>query len=112
MKKVLLLLLCLPMIGFGQNCPTIGIPSYYNCSDIAQFVVDYPNCTNLPSTLRLPFDGGDLTNYPGLTQLDSISGSVVCNECEITSFAGLSALKYVGGNVYIDEPLGPNFELL
>ena len=104
MKKGLLLLLCLPMIGFGQNCPTIGIPSYYNCSDIAQFVVDYPNCTNLPSTLRLPFDGGDLTNYPGLTQLDSISGSVVCNECEITSFAGLSALKYVGGNVYIDEP--------
>jgi hypothetical protein len=104
MKKSLLLLLCLPMIGFGQNCPTIGIPSYYNCSDIAQFVVDYPNCTNLPSTLRLPYDGGDLTNYPGLTQLDSISGSVVCDECEITSFAGLSALKYVGGSVRIDEP--------
>ena len=92
------------MIGFGQNCPTIGIPSYYNCSDIAQFVVDYPNCTNLPSTLRLPYDGGDLTNYPCLTQLDSISGSVVCDECEITSFAGLSALKYVGGSVRIDEP--------
>ena len=104
MKKELLILLFLPMIGFGQNCPTTGFPSYYNCSDIAQFVVDYPNCTNLPSTLRLPYDGGDLTNYPGLTQLDSISGSVVCDECEITSFAGLSALKYVGGSVRIDEP--------
>ena len=104
MQKGLLLLLCLPMIGFGQNCPTIGIPSYYNCSDIAQFVINYPNCTNLPSTLRLPYDGGDLTNYPGLTQLDSISGNVTCDECEITSFAGLSALKYVGGSVSIDEP--------
>ena len=104
MKKKLLILLFLPMISFGQNCPTSGFPSYYNCSDIAQFVVDYPNCTNLPSTLRLPYDGGDLTNYPGLTQLDSISGSVDCDECEITSFAGLSNLKYVGGSVNIDEP--------
>ena len=104
MKKKLLILLFLPMISFGQNCPTSGFPSYYNCSDIAQFVVDYPNCTNLPSTLRLPYDGGDLTNYPGLAQLDSISGSVDCDECEITSFAGLSNLKYVGGSVNIDEP--------
>jgi len=104
MKKLLLALLCFPIIGFGQNCPTSGFPSYYNCSDIAQFVIDYPNCTNLPSTLRLPYDGGDLTNYPALTQLDSISGSVDCDECEITSFAGLSNLKYVGGSVNIDEP--------
>jgi hypothetical protein len=109
MKKILLILLCLPLIGFGQ-CPTIGLPNYYNCSDIAQFVIDYPSCKNLPRTLYLPYtSGGDLTNYPGLDQLDSISGRLVCDECDITSFAGLSNLKYISGDLKIDEP--HNFEL-
>ena len=109
MKKLLLILLCLPMIGFGQ-CPTIGLPNSYNCSDIAQFVIDYPNCRNLPRTLYLPYtSGGDLTNYPGLDQLDSISGRLVCDECDITSFAGLSNLKYISGDLKIDEP--KNFAL-
>lgn len=88
----------------AQVCPNTDYPTYYNCSDVEQFVTDYPGCTRLPSTLRLPYDGGDLTNYPALLQLDSISGNLVCSECEITSFAGLSNLTYVGGTVHIDEP--------
>ena len=88
----------------AQVCPNADYPTYYNCSDVEQFVTDYPGCTRLPSTLRLPYDGGDLTNYPALLQLDSISGNLVCSECEITSFAGLSNLTYVGGTVHIDEP--------
>jgi len=105
MKKILFTYcLLLSSIIFAQVCPNADYPAYYNCSDIEQFVTDYPDCTRLPSTLRLPYDGGDLTNYPALLQLDSISGNLVCSECEITSFAGLSNLTYVGGTVQIDEP--------
>ena len=89
---------------FAQVCPNTDYPDYYNCSDVEEFVNDYPNCTRLPSSLRLPYDGGDLTNYPALLQLDSIGGHLVCSECEISSFTGLSNLTYVGGSVEIDEP--------
>lgn len=105
LKKIFLThFLLLSSIIFAQVCPNADYPAYYNCSDIEQFVTDYPDCTRLPSTLRLPYDGGDLTNYPALLQLDSISDHLVCSECEITSFAGLSNLTYVGGTVQIDEP--------
>ena len=105
MKKLFLTyFLIFSSIIFAQVCPNTDYPIYYNCSDIEQFVTDYPNCSRLPSTLKLPYDGGDLTNYPALLQLDSISGNLICSECEITSFAGLSNLTYVGGAVHINEP--------
>jgi hypothetical protein len=107
MKKILPLLVIafgLSQVAKAQVCPNTDYPIYYNCSDIEQFVTDYPNCSRLPSTLKLPYDGGDLTNYPALLQLDSISGNLICSECEITSFAGLSNLTYVGGAVHINEP--------
>ena len=86
MKKSLLLFLFLPMIGYGQNCPTSGYPPYYYCSDIAQFVSNYPNCSRLPSTLLLPYGGvADLSGFPSLSQLDSISGNLTCNECDLSS---------------------------
>ena len=106
-KKLFLLVLFTVnynLLLIAQDCPNSDLPNYYNCSDVEQFVIDYPNCSRLPSTLRLPYDGGDLTNYPALLQLDSISGNLVCSECEITSFAGLSNLTYVGGAVHINEP--------
>ena len=107
LKKIFLTyFLLLSSIIFAQVCPDEDYPAYYFCYEIEQFVTDYPDCTRLPSTLKLPYDGGDLTNYPALLQLDSISGNLSCNECEITSFAGLSNLTYVGGNVGINEPHG------
>ena len=88
----------------AQVCPQTDFPSYYYCSDILEFVAEYPECSKLPSSLRLPYDGGDLTNYPALLELDSIDGNIICNECEITSFEGLANLTYVSGGVHIDEP--------
>jgi hypothetical protein len=100
----IILIVASPMIGYSQGCPNSDFPSYYNCSDLAQFVNDYPDCSRLPSTLRLPYDGGDLTNYPGLEQIDSISGNLTCDECEVSSLLGLENLTFVGGHVTIDEP--------
>ena len=109
MKRLilLLLLLLLSIIGYGQNCPTSGYPAYYYCSDIAQFVADYPGCSRLPSTLILPYGGiSNLASFPELAQLDSISGNLTCNECDLSSLVGLENLSYVGGSVTIDEPHG------
>ncbi len=103
-KNIFAVYLLFSNILLAQVCPNTDYPNYYNCSDVQQFVNDYPNCTKLPSSLRLPYDGGDLTNFPALSQLDSISGSLVCSECDISSFAGLTNLVYVGGDVHIDEP--------
>jgi hypothetical protein len=97
----------LSLKGYSQGCPTSGYPSFYSCSDIAQFVIDYPGCNRLPSTLRLPYGGvSNLAGFPGLAQLDSISGSLICDECDLSSLVGLENLNYVGGSVTIDEPHG------
>ena len=108
MKKIIFLLLALSYLTVSnttaQVCPQTDFPSYYYCSEILEFVAEYPECSKLPSSLRLPYDGGDLTNYPALLELDSIDGNIICNECEITSFAGLANLTYVSGGVHIDEP--------
>tara|TARA_B110000003_G_scaffold134017_1_gene136019 strand:+ start:496 stop:1680 length:1185 start_codon:yes stop_codon:yes gene_type:complete len=103
-KTILTYFLLFSRIIFAQVCPDEDYPDYYFCYEIQQFITDYPDCSRLPSTLRLPYDGGDLTNYPALLQLDSISGNLICSECEITSFAGLSHLTYVGGTIHINEP--------
>lgn len=101
------LMTLLTLKGYSQGCPTSGYPAYYNCSDIAQFVIDYPGCSRLPSTLRLPYGGiSNLAGFPGLAQLDSISGSLICNECDLSSLVGLENLTFVGGSVTIDEPHG------
>lgn len=91
----------------AQGCPTSGYPSFYQCSDIEQFVTDYPDCSRLPSTLLLPQWGvSSLDIYPELALLDSISGNLLCDECSIDALIGLENISYVGGNVKIDEPHG------
>ena len=107
-KIFMVCLICLSTLkGYSQGCPTSGYPDYYNCSDIAQFVIDYPSCSCLPNSLRLPYGGtSDLAGFPGLAQLDSISGNLFCNECDLSSLVGLENLTYVGGHITIDEPHG------
>tara|TARA_B100000963_G_scaffold226438_1_gene197566 strand:+ start:118 stop:1275 length:1158 start_codon:yes stop_codon:yes gene_type:complete len=93
--------------GYSQGCPTSGYPAYYYCSDIAQFVANYPGCSRLPSTLILPYGGvSNLANFPALSQIDSISGNLICDECDLSSLVGLENLNYVGGSVTINEPHG------
>lgn len=108
-KNILMISLIILSISYcySQGCPSSGFPSYYNCDDLEQFVIEYPDCTCLPSTLRLPYTSGDLTDYIGLSQIDSIRGTLICDECELSSLVGLENLTYIGGNVTIDEPHGP-----
>lgn len=104
---IALLINSLALKGYSQGCPTSGYPDYYYCQDLAEFVSNYPNCSRLPSTLLLPYGGvSDLSGFPSLSQLDSISGSLICDECDLSSLVGLENLNYVGGSVTIDEPHG------
>lgn len=108
---ILLVLLFSCIKSYSQGCPTTDIPDYYFLYEIEEFVNEYPDCSRLPSTLIM--HNGDLTNVAGLSQIDSISGSLVCNECEIDSYIGLENLKYIGQNFVLDEPHSvPHFEHL
>lgn len=87
---------------FGQGCPTTDIPNYYFLYEIEGFVNEFPDCSRLPSTLIM--HNGDLACVPGLSQIDSISGSLICDECNIISYHGLENLRYIGQNFTLNEP--------
>jgi hypothetical protein len=110
-SSILLVVLFTCIQCYSQGCPTTDIPDYYFLYEIEEFVNEYPDCSRLPSTLIM--HNGDLTNVAGLSQIDSISGSLVCNECAINSYFGLENLKYIGQNFSLDEPHSvPHFENL
>ena len=103
MRLLLTILPCFICFSLvGQGCPTTDIPNYYFLYEIEGFVNEFPDCSRLPSTLIM--HSGDLTVVPGLSQIDSISGSLICDECDINSYLGLENLKYIGQNFTLDEP--------
>jgi hypothetical protein len=109
--SIILLLLFSCLKSYSQGCPNTDIPDFYFLSDIEEFVNEYPDCSRLPSTLIM--HDGDLTIVAGLSQIDSISGSLICDECDIDSYVGLENLRYIGQNFKLDEPHSvPHFENL
>lgn len=107
MKKTILLILLIGAthLGFSQGCPTNNLPAAYYLDEIEDFVNTYPDCRRLPGNLSLS-NAGDISQYPGLSQIDTIGGLISCNECYINSLVGWENLKYVESHVWIDEPSG------
>jgi len=104
------------------QCPT-GEVYLENQQDIADFIADFPNCTEL-STLEISDDVTDisglsnltkidylylqrcpmLTNLEGLQNIDSITGNFgLTGEVGFSDLCGLSNLSFIGQDLRIEE---------
>ncbi len=109
MKNILIILFYLlsqPIISIAQDCPTKDIPLFYIPKFLEDFAKEYPNCKCLPSSLKLPTTEKDLTKMKGLSNIDSIRGSLICQNCELNSLMGLENIKYIERDLIIDGPSG------
>ncbi len=84
------------LIGFGQaQCPAAFYPT--SQSDIDNFIINYPNCTDLPGNLNI-YNLGLITNLEGLKNLKSVDGDLYIRFCpQLTNLMGLRNLESVSG---------------
>lgn len=84
-------------VTFGV-CPP-GNVTLSTQTQVDQFILDYPNCTNIAGFLRIDGIGGtDITNLNGLANIATVQGylRIVDNQF-LPSLTGLNSLTQVGG---------------
>lgn len=87
----------------GAQCPTDNI-SFNSQGAVDQFIIDYPDCTQLPGNARFE---GSFSNFYALNNLDTIWGGInFYDDPSIDTFAGFENLIYVGGGINFDEAAG------
>lgn len=93
MKKGLLFVLFLAsFVGFGQ-CPGVTITTQ---SQVDNFAIDYPGCTNFYS---ININGSDILNLNGLSQIETVARNFKVKNTSLQNMIGLENLTYVGGNL-------------
>lgn len=103
MKQIIsTLLIAIYSLSCFAQCPTTGITDTYDMSLLNDFANSYPNCRKLPANLNLA--GGNISDFPGFSQIDTIDGFVSCWECNIDSLVGWENLKYISGSLILNEP--------
>ncbi|QQX75457.1 MULTISPECIES: T9SS type A sorting domain-containing protein [Aequorivita] len=85
---------------FGQ-CPT-GFVTFTSQSQIDNFIIDYPNCTEINGTLRIEEAvSGEITNLNGLSQIIRVENLRILNNAALTNLNGLNNLTAVtDGDTY------------
>lgn len=87
------------------TCPT-GDLSFTSQEEVNHFLIQYPNCTVLPSNLYLGFYNAgpssihDLTPFQNITE---ITGNVKIEWTSLASLNGLNNLTKIGGALSIDR---------
>ena len=85
------------------NCPT-GDVVLTSQDEIDDFLVLYPDCTELNNSLIVSEVSGPITNLNGLNQVNSISGNLfVIGTTGMTQLYGLSNLISIGGQVVFKD---------
>ncbi|MEM7185735.1 MAG: T9SS type A sorting domain-containing protein [Bacteroidota bacterium] len=94
MKKIAFLtaLLFATGVAFAQ-CPS-GPIELNSQTDVDNFVIDYPGCTELLDHLII--DGNSITNFKGLSSITSIGQRLAVSNTQITNFQGFEFLESVG----------------
>jgi hypothetical protein len=87
-KSLLLLGLLVSSQSFGQ-CPE-GNVSFTTQAQVSQFLIDYPNCTEIQGNLNI--SGNNITSLSPLSNLTSISGSLSIFNTTSLNFNGLNGL--------------------
>lgn len=88
----------------GIILPCLPFGNYYlfTQSDIDNFQINYPNCTQIEGNVTI--HGNNISNLNGLSEITAIDGDLLINNNDILQeLTGLNALTAVGGNVQIDE---------
>ena len=84
----------------SNDCPP-GSVAFYSQADIDQFLIDYPNCTEISGQVYI---GGTMTNLNGLANIQSITGTfTIATTSALTSLEGLNALTSIGNNFAIQN---------
>ena len=109
----------------NEDCP-LGDVNLFSQEEVDQFLIDYPNCTEISGNLYISFYavstdlsplsniqtvGGDLiirysgfTSIEGLEGLTSIAGNLdIRYNTELTSIKGLEGLTFIGEEIYIQS---------
>ena len=95
MRRVLLFVVCLFITSFSfSQCPA-GSITLSNQTEVDDFVLTYPNCTELFGNLII--DGNSITNFKGLSGITSIEGYVEVSNTQILDFMGMEFLETIGG---------------
>src|SRR5690606_34990436 len=77
-------------------CPS-GNLLIYDQLDVDEFIINYPDCTQLNGDLDIVF-GDDITNLDGLSNIETVLGRLEIWELPyLDNFNGLSNLQSVGG---------------
>jgi len=93
--------------GITLPCLPYGNYYFYTQSEIDDFQVNYPGCTELEGNVVIY--GDDITNLNGLYVLTSIGGNLrIINNDALTSLTGLDNLTSIGGDLVIGDYNGGN----
>lgn len=96
----------------AQDCPVTGGDIVFNTQEnIDDFIIDYPNCTNLNYDILIAdgFPPFPIQNLDGLRNIVSINGDLTISGCVgLTSLSGFANLSTVSGDILIED--NPNLE--
>lgn len=106
MKKykaaILIIILILWFIDSNsQPCFPDGV-IFETQSDIDNYQIDYPNCSNISGNVIIGNNFGDINNLIGLSIIDTIQGNLeIVYNPDLNNLNGLQNLKYVGGSLVL-----------
>lgn len=109
MKTILLLLFfslffCLK----AQDCPEEQWLSFVNQTQIDEFAINYPNCTELNSNVvftdSYESDDEPINNLQAFNNIELISGELRFEELvELENLNGFENLQTIDGNLYVSQ---------
>jgi hypothetical protein len=104
--KALLQLFMLTMMLFAfkanAQCPS-GDITLNTQAEVDQFIIDYPNCTEMAGQLFIGVSAGssDIIDLNPLSNLTSVDFLAIWNNIKLTSLSPLSNLSQIGGQLSI-----------
>lgn len=100
-NAILALIIFFTAFMVNAQCPT-GDVILDTQAKVNDFLVQYPNCTQLPGSIRIGVNNGtsDISGLTPLGNLTSIGGNLnIYHNSHLTDFSGLRYLTSVGGNL-------------
>lgn len=91
--STIMFVILLPTNLWAQ-CP-IGAVVLNSQADVDDFIVSYPNCTELHVPLRI--EGVDIVNLNGLSNLTYLNGLLMLNNAQLSSLIGLHHVQVIAG---------------
>lgn len=90
-------------IAIAQDCPSESELSFFTQTQIDQFIIDYPNCTELNSSIRLYSTDNDspkINNLNGFSNIEVINGDLsVVHIQQLSNLSGLESLIAINGDL-------------